>query len=223
MSGASCRSSSPAALWVPREELFARTRTVAVLPLRTARGTGIGETAREIEPMIERELASLGFEVIPAEAYRTLWDREASALEGTFDPMTGELDRAKFDAVHVRSLAQLARQRIFEAVLVPTIELVSAPFWGGYARWDGVTERLQGSGEMDVQLEDYDGTLKALSLRIEIIDRQRNPLYEQRAGLQLLGRIEAGGVADIAPGEVLTDAERNRAAVLRALAPLRGD
>ena len=204
---------------VPREDFVATTRAIAVLPILQASAYS-REAARAIEADIERSLATAGFIVLPAEAFQEAWAAEERAAGGVFDPRTGRLDQAKFAELRRRCYDELMRIQSFDAVLVPSFEVVSAPFYGGFARWDGSNERMVGTGELDARIEDYEGNLSALSLRVGIHDLEDRPLYEHRGGIQTLARIEGGEFVELEPDQVLVDPELHREAVRLALAPL---
>ena len=63
--------------------------------------------------------------------------------------------------------------------------------------------------------------LAALSLRVQIDDLEENPIYSYQSGIQILMKRRGPDLIPIPAPQILTDVERNAAAVTRALAELR--
>jgi hypothetical protein len=214
------------ALSVPRAELLSRYRTVAVGPL------GIGDLPRRAEveqryhELLLDKLRHLGFTVVGENDYAALWTAEAAAAKGFFDPFTGRIDHAKLRAAHARVFAQLHDKYPIDAVVLPKLAQRPAHFSHSKAHWDGVVEQVaappHGFAVFTDQTSQLIGTAQAASLVVRIADGDDTTLFEDRGGIQLMGRLIHGRTVDVPQAELFTDAARNAQAVevaLRQLAP----
>jgi hypothetical protein len=214
------------ALSVPREELLSRYRTVALAPL------GIGELPQRAEveqryhELLVDRLQKLGFTVVGENDYAGLWTAEKSAAKGFYDPFTGRIDRDKLRTSRARVFAQLHEKYPIDAVVLPSLTERPAHFSHSTAHWDGVAEQVaapaHGFAALTDQTSQLIGTVKAASLLVRIADGEDTTLFEDRGGIQLMGRLIHGRTVDVPQAELFADAARNTQAVevaLRQLAP----
>jgi hypothetical protein len=103
--------------------------------------------------------------------------------------------------------------------------VVKASFNGGHARWHGTAELVIPEGFLSTFfMGDSQGTTSALSLFITIEDMNGVDLYAQAGGIQLLAKLTSGRqFVSIPQNQLLTNADRNKAAVDIALSALSQD
>jgi hypothetical protein len=148
-------------------------------------------------------------------------------MSGYFDPRTEELiDDAKFKTVREHILRELSAKFKVDAVLHPSIRLFKAPWNLGTANWHGATESIK-PGWMQVfdalTNVSISGSVRALSLVVDVEDIHGTPLYWNAGGIQVLSKISAEGKSVPVPqSELLANDERNVMAVNIALGALIG-
>lgn len=196
-------------------------RTVAVGALFTERGLRpLQARARAIfEPALEARLREAGYAVVPARVADSVWIAHRDSAGGFYDPFTGRIVEAKFDAVWQGTRRDLAARFGADAWLQARLATVSPGFSGDRAEWHGTSEETGGRGGLAGFLVGRSvGTLSALSLLVSLEDaRGGETLYRRFGGIQLTSRITDGRLAEIPADRLLLDEARNAAAVRGAL------
>lgn len=172
-----------------------------------------------LQSLIGVRLEELGFQVVTEDQSKEVAVQVARAEGGFFDPHTGRRDEARYAVIRARALAAMKTQLGCDAVLVPTISIVSTTFVNGVALWDGVSDDMSrdffGGGT---------GYAPALSLWIRIRDMQDEEIYFRPGGIQVLSTLKSGfweaTFEFVADDALLADEDRNREAVVTSLAPL---
>lgn len=208
---------------IPREEFLARTRVIALAPVAFAVPPEDPAAAgSQFEALLDLKLRELGFTVVPSTEYKAIWDRLTKQVGGIFDPITGKRDDQKLKTVRGYLLEELRTKHRADAVLHPVIQVVKAPFNAGHARWHGMEESLRPEGLLAALfMADAAGTTSALSLLVTIEDSNGVDLYQQAGGIQVLVKLAPGRqFVSIPQNQLLTNADRNRAAVAIALGAL---
>jgi hypothetical protein len=213
-------------LSVPREELLARYRTVAIGPLGIGDLPQRADVEQRYHALLVEQLQKLGFTVVGESDYAGLWSAEKAAAKGFYDPFTGRIDEAKMRASRTRVFAQLHEKCPIDAIVLPSISERAAPFSHSKAHWDGVVEPVaaapHGLAALTDQTGQLLGTMRAASLVVRIAAPDDATLFEDRGGIQLTERLVRGRSVDLPEAELLTDAAKNTQAVetaLRQLAP----
>jgi len=205
------------ALRVPRERLLADHQRVALIPL------AIGSTA-EREAVIARyaellrpRLAAAGFVVVAGDDYTSDWQQLSRDAGGFYDPVTGRLDQARFDAARSTALAALAKRHGISGAVFPAIVSRDASVVSGVAKWDG-TEQLV--ADSDSKLGAYftvaaylTAEFPALSLQLRIVDADNHTLYESHGGIQALSQFEKGRIVDVPEARLFGNPARDVTAV----------
>jgi hypothetical protein len=205
---------------VPRDEILARVKTVAILPL----GLGNLDPSQTIgfryDTLLATEAEKLGWRVASAKVMADK-RRELAAAGGFHDVYTGELDAAA--AAAFRRAVMTAGEPV-DAVLWPSIVERTADTDGTNAYWDGAGQHLFNLGPAKRKFWPGQrlggGVVQALSLDVDLRAPDDTPLYEARGGIQILERPGDGGKEALTSLELFRDPARDEEAVRLALGPL---
>jgi hypothetical protein len=207
---------------VPKAEVRAEVKTIALSPLKIP--TDLEDpkpVGKEFETLIESQLKKGGFLVIPANRFGEIWTVRTQSSGGFFDPVTGKLDEAKYNAIRTRALQDARVILHADAVLFPGIQEISAPYAAGLARWHGTSERVI-SGAQDAQVVRQRGTVHAFSLKAILQNCDGRTLFENYGGIQLSSKLREVSLTfiPVARSELFADPKRDQGAVELALDPL---
>jgi hypothetical protein len=186
-------------------------RAVALHPLAVLGGAIPDSMVSTFDSIFIAELSTGGYTVVPSKESAAIWRRLVDSVQGFFDPITGDTVQAEFAAVHTGTLRELATRFGAVAWLRPTIEMVSAEWHRGKARWDGASEGVSPGGG--------NGSVGALTLVVVVEDTSGRVVATGRGGVQVLAKFKGSRFEAIPPDELLTDYERNLKAVQIALQP----
>ncbi len=213
---------------ISEEQFHTKVKHIALAPIAVPPQLGISESAKlRFDSLIETKLQEAGFATFPAKNWGEVFARIQQEVGGVFDPRTGKPDETKVKTVWARTADEIRSRFQFDAVLLPRVHVVKA-YWGSnWARWDGVSEALA-SGLAGIFVPNASGTMPALSLVVSIggPDPDGPVQYRHRAGIQVLEKLApiterfSKLFAPVPREELLTNDERNRAAVEIALGPL---
>lgn len=221
----------------PPDEVRARLKTVAVMPLLAPDVVPNQAVVQQrIEQAIEERLTAAGLTVIPATAMREIQSRFREALGGYYDPHKGRVDEARAKAFTEHTETEFRRLHEAGAWLYPRVVHRRAFAKGPHASWDGVQESstgAEGGLKKTFGAPQVVGQLPALSLVVVLFDPIGDPLYGRRGALQLLEYFEAtsfgaqlfgGGSSTqyvpVDPGSIMVDPAREQRAISLALDPL---
>lgn len=204
------------ALHIPEKQFREQIKTICIQKLRFGGAPDeMQDRMAAFQSLLASRLQELGFTVVSEERSETVWREVAEAESGSFDPDTGRRDNAKYEAIRSQVLSAMRAQMGCDAILFPTISLVSTSFVGGVAEWDGVVHDLGGSAS---------GYVPALSLWVRMLDMKGEEIYFRAGGIQALSTIDSGFWKDsfefVDDHELLADAARNRAAIAACLEPI---
>ncbi len=225
-----CATAPPYNPFQISEERFRTTvKRIALAPIVVPLELGISESTKlRFDSLIEAKLKDAGFDTFPAKNWGEVMERILLEVGGVFDPRTGSPDETKVKTVLARTGNEIRGRFQFDAVLLPRVHVVKADWGSAWANWDGVREALA-SGLGTLGAPNARGTIPALSLVVSVggPDPDAPALYRQRAGIQVLQkltpfpeRIFGKMFVPVPQDELLTNDERNRAAVEIALGPL---
>jgi hypothetical protein len=205
---------------IPADELRQRVRTIAIVPLRVSAGVADRALARErIEPLVAARLAAGGFQVVGADEVDRLWREAVAEVGDLFDPVTGELDEERFQAVEDAVHHQLRTERGVDAMLWMRVHAVELYLTGAKATFCGTTDAVYWSGE---GLGIFESTTLVLAscLTTTLYDMEERELYAIRSGLETIETYARQTRSERPPGERLRDPERLRLAVEATIGPL---
>ena len=207
-----------------QDQFYKEIKTIALTPLDVPEGLGDQPSLNaQFESSVEAELKKAGFEVVPSKVYKDIWDGRIRQMGGYFDPRTGQVEKAKYEAIVEYARKQLKSRYNADALLYSAICFVRVEFLGNVARWDGTSEVIEEPGKKS----ETQGSTGALSFCVRIEDIQGVESYVNRGGIQLLSKLKTSRIdyrkrefINVPEDEILNNQERNEAAVKIALSPL---
>jgi hypothetical protein len=205
---------------IPAGELRERVRTIAIVPLRVSAGVADPALAREkIEPLVAARLAAGGFRVVGADEVDRAWRATVAEIGDLFDPVTGELDEERFEAVEDAVHHQLRTEHGVDAVLWMRVHAVELYLTGAKATFCGTTDAVYWPGD---GLGTFESTTLVLAscLSTTLYDMEERELYTIRSGLETIETYARQTRAERPLGERLQDPARLREAVEGTIGPL---
>ena len=209
-----------------RSEIYEMVDTLAMMPLKCPDFDRKEEVSARYEALITERLETAGFKVIPSSEFSSIQDPMIEQMGGMFDPITGEADEEKLEAVRLHTMNELIAKFDIDAYIVPRIVLVKAGWSGNSAYWSGVTDTVSGKSGFWAAFKNQNmsGTIPAMSLVVGLRDKTNSEgYYLGRGGIQLLahyGETFASGFVDIPKSEWFVDEEKDVTAVAIALSAL---
>lgn len=185
----------------------------------------------EFDSLIAVSLEQAGYTLIPAHEYAALWEEILERTVDLFDS-TGERNEPVFESARQELFGQLGGLYHPDALLYPEIWIVDAPFAGGTAQWDGVSQELVGVGTRIVDALGAlfsatesnlpTGDVEAMSLVVFIENIEGEEIYANSGGIQVLEKVgtHPDDREPVPKDEWFTNHSRNRRAVSMALGPM---
>lgn len=200
---------------MPQSLFYQRVDTIVVTTVSLPEGVEAPDSVLTwFEDLIEATLRGAGFTVVPVQEYVDIWNRITEEAGGFFDPFTGERDEPRYEAGVAELFDELKQRFSPDAILYPELWIVEAPTnSGGYARWDGTSEKVDIS---------WESTVLALSLAVVLQNMEGAELYANVWGLEVLEVYdrEAGEFVPVPSEYLFADRVRNFTAVMKVLDPL---
>lgn len=207
---------------IPKDYFYKTIKIIAVAAVTIPEG--MPEPAaitEEFDSLIEDELRRGGYTIVRPQEYSAVWKRLSEEANGFIDPYTEERDDEMVVKAMLETLETLQADFDVHAVLIPDITVVEAPFAGGRAEWDGVSQSINVGGPMKGFFAGSpEGTLGALTLSINIWDKRAMKVYSKAGGLEVLRKMDGKEFVNVPRQDLFTDEQRNKKAVEVALDPL---
>ncbi len=205
-----------------RSEISSAVNILSMRPVSLADFDRKDEVAARYEALITERLEAGGFKVIPSSEYSSIWDPMLEQLGGVFDPITGEADEEKLEALRTHTTNELIAKFKIDGFVIPRIDVTTASWSGNTATWDGVTDETTGKGGFWASLAASDkyGSVPALSLILPLFSTSGEAFYVGRGGIQLSAYLKGGRFVDVPESMWFVEPERDVNAVSIALAPL---
>jgi hypothetical protein len=209
---------------VPKEEFYAKTKTIALAPLVVTEGISDLEPVKATyESLLEAKLKEAAFSVLPSSVFADIFKQITEQVGGIYDPITGKIDEAKSKTVQEYTCEELGTKCNADVILFPSIQVFSVYWSGGAAIWHGTSEPISSVGH--VLLETFagisgSGTVPALSLIVIFQDLYGGIKYVNYGGIQLMKKHAKGGYVSVPREKLFSDEERNKNSVNIALGPL---
>ncbi len=215
------------------DQQYVSVNTIVLTPVSVPEGLEEHTAAmEEFDSLIAVSLERADYTIIPAEEYAALWEGILSRTVGLFDSLTGERNEAVFEAARQVLFGRLNELYHPDALLYPEIWIVDAPFSGGTAQWDGVSQELVGVGTRIVDALGAlfsatesnlpTGDVEAVSLVVFIENMEGEEIYANSGGIQVLEKVgrHPDDRKPVSKNEWFTNHSRNRRAVSIALGPI---
>ena len=175
---------------IPDSELRERVKTIALAPLSVNPLLVDRSYARsQIEPLATARLTAGGFQVVPSEEMEKLWLSIATDVGELFDPVSGEVNDERYEAVESAVYRDLHSIHGVDAVLYLGVKLVYVHIPKGQAGYCGRTDDLywpeRKIGFAD-RLAGHHVTLAGtLCLEAKLFDMEERNIYGIRGGLEV--------------------------------------
>ena len=204
--------------WLANKEPFLRnTRVIGLAELGLPDGLPDPKPIQKnYSDLIETKLRENGLSVVQPQENKAVWDEVVRGLGGIEDSLGRDPQRVA--RAMVQTLEKLNAS--CDAVLIPTIKVVEAPFKSGRAAWDGATQSIKSGNVMkNFWAGSPEGKLGALSLYVQILGRDGKTYYEKAGGIEVLSKLSGKEFVLVPRQELFTDKNRNKDAVDIALDP----
>ncbi len=206
----------------PRAVLLRTIKVIALAEVAVPDGMQDPKPVKQqFDSLIESRLKRAGFSVVRPQEYETAWNEVVAALGGLIDPETGGRDKSKVTTAMFRTMERLRAEFKLDAVLIPAVVVVEAPFAVGRAFWDGTIQSIKtGNIVKGFLAGSPEGKLGALSLDVTIHSRDGEVMYASAGGIEVLSKLDGNEFVLVPRQELLTDPKKLRRAAAIALDPL---
>jgi len=212
---------------IPRDTFLARTRTIALSPIRLPEDLEQpGPVEVMFDSLITDALKTAGFSVVPSQVVSDIWNHDADSIGGYYDPVTGEPDTSKLNPLRRHFRQRLRDEHGAQAVLLPEILVVEASYADGKASWDGTSQSVAGFFEVLWSVISKSqmpaGTAEGLSLDVQIESVDGGVVYNNRGGIELWAKPSGDGsrLNWVPRDKLFLDRDRHEKAIIEALGPV---
>ncbi|MBD2858463.1 hypothetical protein IB286_05515 [Spongiibacter sp. KMU-158] len=149
----------------------------------------------KVDGMVADYLRENGFEIASQHHFNNAWQQALLTYGEFYDPTTGRVNREGWQKVMTATLQALQSQKDWDVILFTDLIEDDVQHSGGmkhYARWYGVTrEPATQGGSTSVSVEfNWSQIIKAGSLMVTMFDRQGQPIFSSRGGIDTLYGID---------------------------------
>lgn len=162
-------------------------RSVVITPIDMIRALPQGSNThgiRRLEKRIENHLRSSGYEVLPNGLLAKNWVFEVEKVDGFFDPTTGRIDASKIARCLANAIEKTRENQDIDGVVFVQIIERPAKMVGDRVYWDGCARRIFDSRGDIVSDVSWRGEMKALSLQVQLFDKQHNLVFQNIGGIE---------------------------------------
>ena len=207
---------------VDKDDFIRYAKVIGVADLYLPGGMEDPELIRQnFTDVILTTLRNSGYTVVQPQKYETNWQRIITELGGIEDTVSIGQNPKKIAIAMVKTLDELDAGFEIDAVLVPSIIVVEAPFASGVAAWDGARQSIKSGGAVKSFLAGSpEGTLGALSLSVTLTSPHGNTYFVHTGGIEVLSKLEGDNFVLVPRSELFTDQKRIEESVSIALKPL---
>jgi hypothetical protein len=178
-----CNTASAPPAPPPEPDRISSVRVVAIAPLQ-ARATvaNRSEARAKIEPLVKARLEPR-VEIVSSEEMEQIWRAVATDLGAVFDPVSGEVDPQRYDAVEEAVYHELRVERHVDAVLrlsISPVEIYQATKLVSYC---GATDPVYWPNGVISHLAPAT-LVRASCLTVALYDMEKRELYKVHRGLE---------------------------------------
>ncbi|HET7809772.1 MAG TPA: hypothetical protein VFL16_04295 [Steroidobacteraceae bacterium] len=177
-----------------RDQMLSSMKRLGVMPI-----TDLPSSLRERDEVkqaltdaVMKYLQAAKFEVVAPASYQAIYDKFNQQLGGMYDPSTGAMKRDVYKAVTENARRDFGSKEKLDGFVYIRLRTVAAPYSGDYAYWDGVHELTDGRPAPKNAFAafwmgtDTQGSVPALSLLVQIVNKQDRVVYGRHGGLQVV-------------------------------------
>lgn len=207
---------------IPREDFRRTTKIVGLADVQIPDGMPEPELISDnFRGLIEDRLRGAGYTLVTPQQYKTIWQSFEEQTGGFIDVETGERDHRAIALAMTGTLKQLDAGIALDAILIPTVVVVEAPFGGGRAVWHDTWQPIKtGSVVKGFFAGSPEGTMGALSLKLTAVDTDGVTLYEKSGGIEVLSKLFGKEFVLVPRDELFTNQGRIEKAVRIVVDPL---
>lgn len=170
---------------IPREELRAKIHTIALAPIRIAPELPEPAATREkLEALARTVLEAGGFAVVGSSAYGERWRAFADAMGGIWDPVTGEIDKQRFELVEQHAYRELVDRHRVDALLYLSVYAVDLFLQSNRATFCGTSGPVYWPGALGSAAKPT--LVIASCLGGELYDMSEKKLYSIQSGFEVI-------------------------------------
>ena len=216
-----------------RDELLGNIKRVGVMPIRDIPASlrDRDDAKQALIEAVMKYLRAANFEVVGPASYQAIYDRFNKQLGGMYDASTGEMKRDVASAVLQNAQREFVSKERLDGYVYIRVRSAAAGYSDDYVSWDGVRERSDGQPPPSNAFTEFwtasdtKGTLPALSLLVQMVNKQERVVYGRHGGIQAVAyhRWIKGsdiGFQFVASADQLKDLERIDRAARVATLPL---
>lgn len=169
-----------------------------------------------IEEEVTRHLEKRGYTVIPSSVLGSIRAAMTEQVGGLENPETGEVDRAKQQAVRGHSFREMWFQNEFDALATMRVSATRVRVENDSVEWDGTKQRIEREGRSG----NYSARIYVSSVSFSIFDSADRPLYTNYGGLEPLMWREKDQLQPLSPDQYFLDEKKIRKAAQIAMRPI---
>lgn len=212
---------------VTPEEINNTIHTIVIRPTKLPADLPNQQSLRNnFEPSIESFLKDAGFKIITPNDVSPIWEKYITDAGGFYDPVTGDFNDTKFKSINGKFEKDIVAKYNADAILFPVVRVYSVDWRNGIATWDGTWESVKSVKEnvakiLTMTVDYSSGKIGALSLSVNLYDKNNKCLYLNSGGIQLVSKVSFGKFERVPNEELCNDKDLDDKAVRIALEPLR--
>jgi hypothetical protein len=213
-----------------RDEVLAQCKRVGLVPVAKPAYPGVDpDASARLEASALRALQTAGLDAVASDSYTKAFDRLNQAAGGIFDPMTGAVRRDVAAGVYQGAVREFFEQEHLGCIATLRVVKIVANDSGGLASWDGAVESVEGQAPRSfsrISAERSMGTASAISVSLQLYNREQKLLYARRGGVQLTAYYDPRmgaqsiGILAVPRAQLLMDEKRIERGLRFATVPL---
>ncbi len=176
-------------------------KKIVVMPLNLSiesKYTKIDRVNKTVIDSVERKLRSYHFEVVSNELIKHDMDSLKESYGGFFSSKTGKADTSKVNSFYKNSMDFVIKKYDVTSILIPYLIVQNARIENHAINWHG-------RSVYSFRVGNATGNMPALSLYINIYDKNRKLIFDNAGGIQPLSKLNFLKFESISEDELLAD------------------
>jgi hypothetical protein len=204
------------AFLLDKKQFKKQVHTIALTPVEADGYFDMPEAAAAmIERQVTERLEKRGYTVIPSAVLGGIRQTMEQQVGGTTDPITGELDFARAQAVRSHAFRELWFQHDFDALANLRVSISRVPVENDRVEWHGVKQDIPHEGRSPK----YTARVYVSSVTVGLYDASFAPLYYHQGGIEPLMYRGEEQLEARDPGQLFRDEKKIREAAEIAVDP----